>query len=68
MTAGSVQIGEQGCGHSSWPVVSGPHRGSVWVDGFAGDGLMVQSAPDFRTWCPGRPARAEAEAEARGHR
>ncbi|MFF4344681.1 SMI1/KNR4 family protein [Kitasatospora sp. NPDC001540] len=66
MTAGSVRISEQGCGYSSWLVVSGPHRGSVWVDEFAGDGLMARLAPDFRTWYLDWLARAEVEA--RGHR
>ncbi|MGW4806007.1 SMI1/KNR4 family protein [Kitasatospora sp. NPDC004272] len=65
MTAGSVQIGEQGCGYSSWLVVSGPHRGSVWDDAFAADGLMAQQAPDFRTWYLEWLARAEVESRGR---
>ncbi|QKW20918.1 SMI1/KNR4 family protein [Kitasatospora sp. NA04385] len=65
MTAGSVQIGEQGCGYSSWLVVSGPHRGSVWEDGFAADALMSQLAPDFRTWYLDWLARAEVESRGR---
>lgn len=61
MLAGSVQLCHQGCGYYHWLVLSGPHRGTVWEDGFATDEPMRRIAPDFRTWYLDWLARAERE-------
>ncbi|MGW5879089.1 SMI1/KNR4 family protein [Nocardiopsis terrae] len=35
---GAVCLSHEGCGHCLWLVVTGPERGSMWVDGFSADG------------------------------
>ncbi|WP_406209958.1 SMI1/KNR4 family protein [Kitasatospora sp. NBC_01560] len=37
VTAGAVCLGHQGCGYFTWLVVTGPERGTLWVDGHAAD-------------------------------
>ncbi|MFE1080102.1 SMI1/KNR4 family protein [Nocardiopsis alba] len=35
---GAVCLSHEGCGHFHWLVVTGPERGSMWVDGFPAEG------------------------------
>ncbi|MFD7442993.1 SMI1/KNR4 family protein [Streptomyces sp. NPDC059909] len=61
-TAGSVFIGEQGCGYYSLLVITGEHRGTVWDDVRACDGGIVPKGGSFAAWYLTWLARAEAVA------
>ncbi|WP_433697011.1 SMI1/KNR4 family protein [Nocardiopsis sp. CA-288880] len=64
-TSGALCLSHEGCGHCHWLVVTGPERGSMWVDGFPSDGGMRPlGAPGarigFADWYLAWVARAEA--------
>ncbi len=46
---GCLHLNDIGCGYSSFLVVTGPHRGTVWVDYSAGDGDITPVGP-FIDW------------------
>ncbi|MCX4747486.1 hypothetical protein OG455_18515 [Kitasatospora sp. NBC_01287] len=49
MTAGAIRLSHEGCGYYAWLVVSGPERGSIWLDYRACDiPLKPLSAGDGR--------------------
>lgn len=48
--AGTVFLGEQGCGYSSLLVMTGPHRGAVWEDLRPTDGGIAPTGLDFDRW------------------
>lgn len=64
-TDGAVCLSHEGCGHFNWLVVTGPERGSMWVDGFpTKGGFRALGIPDVRVrcvdWYLGRVATSEA--------
>ncbi|MDH6140386.1 hypothetical protein P3T35_002394 [Kitasatospora sp. GP30] len=56
LTAGAVCLSHEGCGYFDWFVVTGPERGTVWVDLGAADGPLQSLARTpherlgFREW------------------
>ncbi|WP_198042118.1 SMI1/KNR4 family protein [Kitasatospora azatica] len=67
MTAGAIRLNHHGCGYYTWLVVTGPERGSLWIDLRAADGPIkpLSAGPnrvDFRDWYLDWLTRATAEA------
>lgn len=54
-TCGAVNLCHEGCGYCYWLIVSGPERGSMWLDERPGDGTFSplgepQSRVSFAAW------------------
>jgi hypothetical protein len=67
LASGALCLSHEGCGHFLWLVVTGPERGSMWVDGFSADGgFRPLSTPHVRVgftdWYLDWIAKAEAAA------
>ncbi|WP_017601774.1 SMI1/KNR4 family protein [Nocardiopsis lucentensis] len=62
--SGALCLNHAGCGHCHWLVVTGPERGSMWVDGFSDDGFRPLGTPGarvgFADWYLSWLARCEA--------
>ncbi|MER5867534.1 SMI1/KNR4 family protein [Kitasatospora sp. NPDC002040] len=67
MTAGAICLSHEGCGYYTWLVVTGPERGTLWIDLRAADGLLepLSAGPhrvDFRDWYLSWLSRATSQA------
>ncbi|MFZ3467608.1 hypothetical protein ACODT3_39365 [Streptomyces sp. 4.24] len=62
--AGAVFLGEQGCGHASLMVMTGPHRGAIWEDLRPMDQGIEPTGHDFAHWYRSRLERTEQQLDA----
>ncbi|BFV57657.1 hypothetical protein KCMC57_up27610 [Kitasatospora sp. CMC57] len=67
MTAGAICLSHQGCGYFTWLVVTGPERGTLFIDLRAADGTLepLTAGPNrvgFRDWYLDWLTRAASQA------